>query len=404
MWHNDRNAGTNDTGRRRPFRVFCSLFILCLFLLAACSRQEGKEDTGQPEVDSKISAELVYEGRTELKYATGFALDRFAGGYTLITIPDSGRFLVVPKEKEIPGGLEEDIVVLKQPVDRIYLAASAAMDMFRVLDGLSAVRLSGTDQDGWYIEEAKAAMERGEILYAGKYSTPDYELIRRENCELAVENRMITHAPEVREKLQKLGIPVLIDHSSQESEPMGRVEWVRLYGVLLDKEEEAEKAFARQDKAWQEASEGNQTALEHAPTVAFFYITTEGAVSVRKSSDYVPKMITLAGGRYVFDRLGDEEAKTSSVTMQMEEFYAAARNADYLIYNSSIDGEISSMDELLSKSALLKDFKAVQEGGVFCTTQNLYQETMSIGSMTEDIHRMLTGEGGEEMQYLYRVE
>ena len=50
------------------------------------------------------------------------------------------------------------------------------------------------------------------------------------------------------------------------------------------------------------------------------------------------------------------------MNMQMEEFYAKAKDADYIIYNSTIDGELSTIDELLAKSNLLADFKAVKNG------------------------------------------
>ena len=76
------------------------------------------------------------------------------------------------------------------------------MDLFRELDGLDAIRLSGTEAQGWYVEEARAAMEAGEILYAGKYSAPDYERIYAEGCDLAVESTMIYHTPEVKEQLE----------------------------------------------------------------------------------------------------------------------------------------------------------------------------------------------------------
>ena len=52
---------------------------------------------------------------------------------------------------------------------------------------------SGTDADGWYIEEAKKALEDGSISFAGKYSAPDYELILSKNCGLAVESVSYTH-------------------------------------------------------------------------------------------------------------------------------------------------------------------------------------------------------------------
>lgn len=376
--------------------------------ITGCSSNNGAKEASSGEnipeevrieTDEDISPELTFLDRMELTYAEQFAIDEYNDGYRLISISDGSRFLIVPEGEEIPAELDEDIVALQQPLDHIYLVATAAMDMVCSLEALDAVRLSGTESSGWYMEEAKEAMERGDILYAGKYSAPDYELILSEGCRLAVENTMISHAPEVSEKLEAFGIPVFIDYSSYESHPLGRVEWIKLYGALFGKEEQAQELFLAQEADLQEASAEEKTGK----TVAFFFITTNGAVNVRKSTDYVPKMIELAGGTYIFDELGGSEGKSSSVTMQMEEFYAAAKDADYLIYNSSIDGEIRTIEELLGKSSLLADFKAVQEGDVFCTTKNLYQESMAIGSLTKDIHSMLTGET-EDMEYLYPLE
>ncbi|MFQ9702309.1 MAG: hypothetical protein ACLR0U_08320 [Enterocloster clostridioformis] len=72
-------------------------------------------------------------------------------------------------------------------------------------------------------------------------------------------------------------------------------------------------------------------------------------------------MIALAGGTYVPQGLAGNENALSTMNMQMESFYAAARDADYIIYNSTIDGELDSLDQLLDKSSLLADFKAVKE-------------------------------------------
>lgn len=335
-----------------------------------------------------------------LDYAEEFAIDNYSGGCALISISDGSRFLVVPEGKETPENLDEDIVVLKQPVDHIYMVATAVMDMFRAIDAMDAIRLSGTDADGWHIEEAKAAMEAGEILYAGKYSMPDYERILSEGCRLAIENMMITHTPEVQEQLEGFGIPVLIDRSSYESHPLGRMEWVKLYGVLMGREAEAEAAFKAQTETLPEISHQENTGK----TVAFFYLTANGAVNVRKSSDYVPKMIELAGGKYIFENLGDAESKSSSTNMQIEEFYAGAKDADYLIYNSTVDGEIGSMNELLSKSDLLKDFKAVKEGHVWCTTSNFYQESMSLGTFIMDVYKMLTEGEAADTAYMYLLK
>lgn len=373
------------------------LMILTVCLLTGCS---GGQDTEAQEKDTDISAGLTWEKSMELDYAEKFSVDYYTDGYALVTIPEDGRFLVVPEGKEAPEDLAEDIIVLQKPVENIYLVASAVMDMFVSLDALDSVRFSALKTDSWYIEEAKAAMEAEDILYAGQYSAPDYERILSEGCGLAIENTMIYHTPEVKEQLEKFSIPVLVDYSSYEPSPLGRTEWVKLYGLLTGKETEAAEVFAQEAAAF-ESIEGEEKS---GKTVAFFYITSNGEANVRKSSDYLPKMIEMAGGSYVFAHLGDEDDTASStVSMQMEEFYAAAKDADYIIYNSTIDGELTSVEELLGKSSLLKNFKAVQEGNVFCTTKNLYQSSMELGTIISDIHKMMTGDE-ESLTYIYKLE
>ena len=370
-------------------RIYIVLVVVMMLELAGCGKDSGLdvEEAKQIQVDEEISTDLVYESRMELEYATEYAVDYYSDGYDLITISDGSRFLIVPEDKEVPEDLDEDIKAVQQPIDNIYLVASAAMDMFRSIEALDKVKFTGTDQDGWYLPQISQLMEQGDIIYAGKYNAPDYELILSEGCDFVIENMMINHTPEVKENLENFGIPVMIDRASYEEHPLGRCEWVKLYGVLTGREEQAKTAFDEQAAELERVlTDEEQNKTQQAPAVAFFYLTSNGAVNVRKTSDYVPKMIELAGGKYIFDNLGDAQNKSSSVTMQMEEFYASAKDADCLIYNSTIEGQITSIDELVAKNQLLADFKAVQSGNVWCTTQNMYQESMSIGSMIADMH------------------
>ncbi|RGY99609.1 ABC transporter substrate-binding protein [Clostridium sp. AM58-1XD] len=354
-------------------------------------RQAGKESWSQLEIDHSMA----------LAYADQFSVDYYDGGFAMITIKDSGRYLAVPERSDIPDGLPEDVTVVRKPLKNIYLAATSAMDLFCSLDSLDSVTLSGTDALGWYIEEARQALEDGRMVYAGKYNTPDYELILSKSCDLAIESTMIDHSPEVKEQLRQLGIPVLVERSSYESHPLGRMEWLKLYAVLLDKEEAANTIFEEQMNKLENAMSQENTGK----TVAFFYISSNGAVNVRKPGDYVAKMIELAGGNYVPRNMMENENALSTMNMQMEAFYAEAKDADYIIYNSTIDGELKSLDELIAKSGLLSDFKAVKEGNVWCTEKSLFQETMGLGTMILDIHKILTEEEPDqsEITYLHRL-
>ncbi len=345
------------------------------------------------------SGELVYEGSMELQYAENFSVDYYEGGCRMLKTMDETQILVVPEGKEIPENLSEDVIVMKQPIRNLYLVSSAVMDMFAKLDALDTVRFSGQKEENWYVEEAREAMERGDILYAGKYSKPDYETIVSENCSLAIENRMITHTPEVIEMLNDFGIPVMIEYSSYESHPLGRVEWIKFFGAMVGKEAEAERIFAEQTDILEEVTSDEKTNQ----TVAFFFITSNGLVQIRQSSDYIPKMIELAGGRYIFEDMGEESGR-STMNIQVEEFYQGAKDADFLVYNSTIDGGVDTIAQLLEKCPVLEDFKAVQEGNVFCTTNDYYQQSMSVGGLMKDFHTMLLREDDTQMKYLFRLE
>ncbi len=381
---------------RYKFLLMLSLLFVASFLFCGCTKADNTQN------DSYKWGEMKVEKSLPLEYATQFTVDYYEGGYTLITIGDTDRYLIVPENMSCPEGLDKDIYVMYKPFNKVYLAATSAMDLIRAIGGLDNVAFSGTKADDWYIDEAKDAMENGFIKYAGKYSAPDFELLISGGCNLAVESTMILHNPEIREQLLEVGIPVLVERSSYESHPLGRMEWIKLYGVLMDKTEEAEQYFDSQVDAVADIMDRDDTGL----TVAFFYVTANGSVNIRKSGDYVSKMIELAGGEYIFADMNDDENALSTTTIQMEEFYAKAKDADILIYNSTIAGTLPDMESLLKLSDLFNDFKAVQSGNVFCTEKNMFQESTGFGDMILDINKILTDSdvSDDELTYLYRLK
>ena len=379
---------------KNKFKI-CSILLACIILLVSC----GSKNEAVPEKPRDING-LIFQERAELLYADQFAIDRYEGRYSMIYVADGSKYLIVPEGKSAPEKLDNEIKVIQQPVDNIYLAATAAMGLFDAIDCGDAVKFSGTKADDWYIDYARNAMENGDMLYAGKYREPDYELLLEENCRLSIQSTMIGHSPEVKEKLTELGITVFVDYSSYESHPLGRSEWIKVYGEMMGKADQADRLFNEQAKKLENVEQSENTGK----TAVFFYISNSGKVVTRKSGDYITKMIELAGGKNVFKNLGSENA-SSSVTMEMEKFYTTAKDADFIIYNSTIGGEIYSLDELIEKNELLKDFKAVKEGNVWCTRNNLFQETMKLGTVISDFNSIFS-ENTEDStpQFLYKLE
>lgn len=376
-------------------RQFLKALPAAALALTACG-------SGQQEAPATTDA-LVLDHAYPLDYARQFTADVYTDGSVLLTIAESGdKFLVRPEGAAELSVLPEGTVELRQPLENIYLVSSSIMDYFIHLDALDSIALSGTRADGWYLDEAKAAMEAGEITYAGKYSAPDYECILAAHCSLAIENTMIYHTPEVKEQLEKFGIPVLVERSSYETDPLARMEWVKLYGILLGKQQEAEQLFDTQVQRVAPLENQQPTGK----TVAFFSITSNNLVTVRKGSDYVARMIEMAGGSYVFADLTDNGNNLATINLSLEDFYAGAKDADVLLYNSTIEGSIASTEQLVEKCPLLAQFKAVQNGNVWCTAQSLFQQSMELPDLILDMNRVFT-EGtpaDSELTFLTHVE
>ena len=355
-------------------------------------------DVTKPSKDIVIDG-LAATGEVELKYAKGFKIVEY-GELSLISIPGSGDFLLVPSNCEVPDGVPKSVTILKQPLDKTYIVSTSVMDLVRQCDSLDPVRFSSLREGDWDIAEANEYMKAGKILYAGRYRAPDYELLLSEGCNFAIENTMIRHEPEVKEKLEELGIPVLVETSSYENEPLGRLEWIKLYGLLFGHETEAVEFFDKEA----ERIEALSTAEDSGKTVAFFSVSSTGLITVRRPGDYVTKLIELAGGSYVPASVGlADSAGSASMNMQPEDFYAAAKDADVLIYNSTIEDELKGVSDLISKSPMFSDYKAVKDGNVYCLSSDYFQNTTKMADLIEDIAGALSGRT-DGMNYIYRLD
>jgi len=379
---------------RKLVALACAL-CMALLGLAGCGGSGAEGETGgAPEISG-----LTYESEMELQRATEFSVYHYEGGYDLIDIHEGDKFLLVPEGGAAPENLPEGIIVLQKPVDRIYLAATATMAMFCSCGALDHIRMSSIKENDWSFDEPREAMEKGDIIYAGKYSAPDYETLFDEECDLALESTMIDHTPEVKEMIEKLDVPVMIDRSSYEEDPMGRAEWIRLYGVLTDHQEEADAFFNEQMEKLKALDDFENTEK----TVAFFYMTADGKVVARKSTDYIPKMIDIAGARYVFSDLDDDSDRTST-DMSTETFYETASDADYIIYNGSIDGSVKTMADLLDKDPIMQEMKAVKEGNCWVTGSSMYQRTDIVADMILDFHKLFSEEEPTDLKYIEKLK
>ena len=92
------------------------------------------------------------------------------------------------------------------------------------------------------------------------------------------------------------------------------------------------------------------------------------------------------------------------MNIPLEDLYAGVKDADVLIYNGTIEGSISTKEELLARCALLAECKAVQSGNIWCTTPSFFQQSMELADFILELHRLFTEDAPDGLQYFIHVE
>lgn len=386
----------DTTAMSKPHEIEYKLTVFSYDYKGDVAENDDKADEESNNTGYDLG-NLEHKGSLKLDYATGFSIDYYEDAlgqqYTFIDIKgikggnSNQYFLMTPPEGDKQISISENVTPIVN-TNQTYLVSTSVMDLLVGIDALSNVKFTGTKASDWDILEAKEAIKAKDIIYAGKYSAPDYELLVSEGCNLAIENTMIYHNPETKEKLLELGIPVLVEQSSYENNPLGRLEWIKLYGAIYGKDTEAKKLFDEQVKRVKAVENIEATGK----TVAFFSINSNGQIVIRKPGDYITHMIDMAGGKYVpNDITSDETNALSTMKITTEDFYIKAVDADYLIYNSTIEGEVLTIDELKDMEATLGDFKAVKNENVYCLREGYFQKTTNVAEFIEELHSILDG-------------
>ena len=367
--------------------LMITITIIAALILASCAGDEtvipsdNIAETTTAAAGEQPSLEFDYS--MELSYAENFSVDYYKGGYKMITISDGRQFLTIPEGTDIPSDVDSAVTVLQMPINNILISSTPTMSLIAAIGAVNRVSMTTTDVDSWYIQSVISAMNDGKLTYIGDYKAPDFELITSGEPQLSVFSTMLASTPEVEEKLNELKVPILLDQATFEEHPLGRVEWMKLYGVLFDAEDIAERAFNGQAEYVSSISTEST-----GKSVSMFYITSKGVLYARKGGDYMIKMLELAGGEYVFADMDPEDTGTNQ--MEFETFYAGAKDADYIIYIWSLGGKPETMADFLEKNELFTEFKAVRDGNVWCTSPDYFQISDTLGYMIKDMNRMLT--------------
>lgn len=344
-------------------KILLSAYIVTwVLLLSACGG------------GSKTSS-LQAEGDTiRMKYSSLLQIVKHAD-YTVVTIRNPWdtlkvlhTYLLADREKPLPEHLPEGTVV-RTPLQKSVIYSSVHSSLWSELDELKGIGgVCGLE----YIKlpQIQEGCRNGSIVNVGNSMNPDIERI------IDLRPDAILLSPFENSggygRVGKLNIPIIECADYMETSALGRAEWMRLYGLLLGKEAQADSLFAGIEKEYLTLTQQVKSQNLKRPTV-ISEMKNSSAWYIPGGNSTMGRLYQDAGADYVFASLSN----SGSVPLAFETVFDRGGNADiWLIkYNQPQDKTYSELERDYAPYAR---FKAFQDRKVYgCNTNHVpfYEES-----------------------------
>lgn len=310
---------------------------------------------------SKVGSDLPLKNISTILYAKGFHIENF-GTHAILTIknpwPESDlEFRYLLKSTTDPVAGEEDFeAVLNLPIQSIVVTSTTHIPSLEML-GAETALIGFPNLDYISSTKTRILIESGKIRELGKNEDMNTELLIEAGPDVVV-----TFAVEGKNKtvntLQRAGIPVLYNADWTETHPLGKAEWIKFFGLLFQKEREADSIFSRIEKDYNEAKKLAETSMDQ-PTVV------SGAMF--KDVWYLPQGDSWAA-QFIADAHGDylwkDRKGTGSLSLNLESVLETGKDADFWIG----PGQYTHYDQMKEAHSVYTEFNAYQDRKIFSFT------------------------------------
>lgn len=308
-----------------------------------------------------------------VKYAQGFTLSQ-GEGYRRIDIInpwDTTRllqtYLLVNHHDTLPAALPKGSII-RTPLCKTIVFSSVHGSLLRELNALDAIA-GICDSEYFYIEELQERISAGTLVDAGSSLTPDLEQI----IDLSPDAILLSpFENNTNERLSLSGIPIIECADYMETSPLGRAEWIRVFGWLYGCEVCADSLFGSVEQAYLSTKQKITQATIEKPEVITERRT--GAMwYVPGGKSYMAKLLNDAGASYPWS----DNNNTGSIALSFEHVFEQAQDADYWLIKYHAEKNLTYND-LLQEFAPYGRFKSFKENKIYgCNTHYLryYEET-----------------------------
>lgn len=367
-----------------------------MFTFVGCS---AKTNTA-PKSDSKgVKEESTVKNKdNKIKYATKFNVEYLDNDVKVVTDGADKKLLLVPKGGKKPEGYD-NIPVINTPINNVLLCSSMQTSLIRPLDVFNSVGAVTTyDVDKGHIDEINDRMKSGSITYVGKNTALDYELIKSKKPEVAFI--ISTDVAKLGTKFEELGIPYVVESSSLENHPLGRMEWIKFMSLFYNKEAEADKHLEKAEDTVKRVSEKVKGKDKPVVTAGVIH---DGKFSVRVGGSYQSKMYDIAGGDYTFKDF--EINKTGAASITNEEFYAKSSNADIYVFEGMGKTRPETISEFVKQAPIIENMKSIKSGELWSSQPWWSQSVDKLDEIIEDLAAIFYPEEfkGHEVRHYFKV-
>ena len=204
-------------------------------------------------------------------------------------------------------------------------------------------------------EKTRALIDTGKIKEIGKESALNTEILLNLQPELVV-GYSITSADKSLTTVQKAGISVIYNGDWLEETPLGRAEWIKFFGVLYNKEKQADSIFNAIETNYLKAQ---KIALKAAlkPTILSGAIMSKDIWNLPAGESFVAQFLKDANLNYLWK---DSKGK-GSLSLSFESIFDTGRNADYWI----APGYFLSKEQLLQSNQIYEEFTAFKNDRIY---------------------------------------
>ena len=308
-----------------------TIFTVCTIVLLASCGNGGSDNGG-----NSFSQTGTKEANS---YAKFFEITTYSNCKVISVINpwDTTRtlqkYVLVDKDSPLPDNLPHGTII-RTPVDNIIMYSTIHASIWEEMGSLEDV-VGICEPEYLTSQKAKQLLAEGKIHDCGMATTPNVEKI------MDIKGRLIVASPFENGgygQAEKLGIPIFESADYMENHPLGRVEWIKVFGMLGGKEEIADSLFKR--------TENSYNSLKQLAAGA---VKKPRILSERKygsswfivgGASYIAQMYKDAGADYIFK----DNTDTGSVPFAFETVFDKGADTDLWVFKYAAERPMTYSD------------------------------------------------------------